>query len=194
MFAQGDEGTWERDVLKGLKEDPNGPQIDLRTELIQHLGRRISVLTDYQLPITTTSDRLLFAIEVTNPKAVSLAIEKLMKNDPTVQPRDQKGNKLAKDDPTLHDRAEKGQIIWEMVEDETAAAIEAPKVEIFGGGPTVAPAHPLRKKKAPEEDEEEEEQRLLPHAALTVWQGHLFIASHVDFLLKVVRRPRSPTR
>ena len=33
---------------------------------------------------------------------------------------------------------------------------------------------------------------MLPHAALTVWQGHLLIASHIDFLLKVVAPPSKP--
>ena len=73
-------------TMQSLEEDPNGPQVDLRKELIEHLGQRVSMLTDYQLPITTTSERLLFAIEVKDPKAVAKAMEKLFKNDPTVKP------------------------------------------------------------------------------------------------------------
>ena len=84
LFGQGEKGVWE-DVLESLEKDPNGPQIDLREDLIEHLGQRVCVLTDYQLPITTTSERLLFAIEAKDPKAVAAAIEKLMKNDPTVK-------------------------------------------------------------------------------------------------------------
>ena len=56
----------------------------------------------------------------------------------------------------------------------------------FGDAPAVTPVHPLKKRKKQADDEEEEkEQRLLPHAAITVWKGHLIIASHIDFLLKV---------
>ena len=40
------------------------------------------------------------------------------------------------------------------------------------------------------EEEEEKETRLLPHAAITVWEGHLLIASHIDFLLKVIASGR----
>jgi len=69
FLGQGETGVWD-EVKQSLKEDPNGPQVDLREDLIKHLGRRVSVLTDYQLPITTTSERLMFAIEATNPKAV----------------------------------------------------------------------------------------------------------------------------
>ena len=175
LFGQGETGVWE-EVKQSLKEDPNGPQIDLRADLIKHLGRRVSMLTDYQLPITTTSERLLFAIEATNPKAVAAAIEKLMKNDPTAKRRDVKG-----------------QVIWEIVEDESPTP-QAPQVS-FGDEPAVTPVHPLKKRKKQkegEDEEEETEQRLLPHAAMTVWQGHLVIASHIDFLLKVVAPAEKP--
>ena len=67
LFGQGETGVWE-ECRMSLEDDPNGPQIDLREDLIEHLGRRVSMLTDYQLPITTTSERLLFAIEANNPK------------------------------------------------------------------------------------------------------------------------------
>ena len=33
---------------------------------------------------------------------------------------------------------------------------------------------------------------LLPHAAVTVWEGHLLIASHIDFLLKVIAPEKKP--
>jgi hypothetical protein len=168
LFGQGDRGAWE-DVKQNLKDDPNGPQIDLRGDLIKHLGRRVSVLTDYQLPITTTSERLLVAIEATNPKAVAVAIAKLMKNDPTVRRREVNG-----------------QVIFEFIEDDSAAPA-APQIS-FGNAPAVTPVHPLRKKKKEGEDDEEEQKEhpLLPHGAITVWNGHLLIASHIDFLLKMV--------
>ncbi|MCE5302821.1 MAG: hypothetical protein LLF97_06890 [Planctomycetaceae bacterium] len=176
FVAQGDEGTWTNDVLPGLKDDPNGPQIDLRKDLIAHLGQRVSVLTDYRLPITTTSERLLFAIETKNPKAVAKAIEKLMKNDPTIKRQEING-----------------QVVWEIVEEEPPADLTAPVVTL-DNVPVVAPAHPIKKHKKSKDDDEEEdkEQRLLPHAAFTVWQGNLLIASHLDFLQKVISPAKKP--
>ncbi len=172
LFGQGETGGWS-DTLDGLEKDPNGPQIDLRKELIEHLGQRVSVLTDYQLPITTASERLLFAIEVKDAKAVAAALEKLFKNDPTFKRRNQDGLD-----------------VWEFVEDETPEPT-APEIS-FGDVPAVAPAHPAKKKKKGGEEEEEERKRLLPHAAVTVWQGHLMIASHKDFLLKVIAPAAKP--
>jgi hypothetical protein len=192
LFGQGDTDAWD-EVKQNLQDDPNGPHIDLREELIKHLGRRVTMLTDYQLPITTTSERLLFAIEAKNPTAVAAAVEKLMKNDPTVKARDMKGQELKKDDPTLHKRVLDGQVIWEMVEDESSMP-EQPQIT-FDQAPAVTPVHPLRKRKKVkegEEEEEEKEQRLLPHAALVVWQGNLVIASHIDFLKKVITPPNKP--
>lgn len=173
LFGQGETGVWD-EVRQSLKEDPNGPQIDLREDLIKHLGRRVSILTDYQLPITTTSERLMFAIEATNPEAVAEAIKKLMQNDPTAKCREMDGH-----------------VIWEIVEDESPTP-EAPEIS-FGDVPAVTPVNPVKKRlraRSGDSDEEEDnEPRLMPHAALTVWQGHLFIASHIDFLLKVVTAP-----
>jgi len=173
LFGQGEAGVWD-ETLKSLKEDPNGPQIDLRADLVKHLGQRVSMVTDYQTPITTSSERLLFAIEVKDSKAVAAALDKLFKNDPTVRRRDLKG-----------------RIVWEFVEDETPAPT-APDIS-FGDVPAVAPpSHPLRKKKKDGEEEEEERKRLLPHAAVTVWQGNLMIASHKDFLMKVIAQAAAP--
>jgi hypothetical protein len=119
------------------------------------------------LPITTTSERILVAIEAVHPKAVAAAIAKLMKND-----------------PTWRRRVEKGQVIFEAVEEETAAPA-APQISF---GPAATPTHSIKKKtkKEGEEEEEQKEHPLLPHGAVTVWNGHLLIASHIDFLLKTI--------
>lgn len=152
-------GIWA-DVLQSLKDDPNGPRLDLRGELIKFLGNRVTVVSDYQLPITTTSERIMYVVQAVDEKAVSAAMTKWMQGDP--------GTK----------RLEfQGHIIWEMVEPEEP---EIPKISMESI-PSVAP-----KPKAHEEEEEERQVRLMPHAAVTVAHGHLFVASHLDFLLKIL--------
>jgi hypothetical protein len=173
MFGRGEEGVWLNDVLPGL-EAPDGPQINLRKELIEHLGERVSILTDYQEPITTTSERLLLAVETKNPEAVAKALWKLFRNDTTVTPR-----KLQE------------IVVWEFTGEPTnehGPKKPDPKIKIeFGDAPPVAPRHPLRRrKKTEDEDEEAPQPNLLPHKAVTVWQGHLIIASHIDFLRRVM--------
>ena len=171
LVGQGTRGAWE-DTKDSLKLDPNGPQVDLRADLIAHLGERVSMLTDYQTPITTTSERLLFSIEVKDSEAVAAAIARLLQDDPTVRRRERAGH-----------------VIWEVVGEEA----QTPTMEFdFGDVPPVAPARP---RSSPWDDEEEEEdtpKRLFPHAAVTVCKDHLFVASHIDFLLKIISPETEP--
>ncbi len=156
-------GLWD-EILQSLKQDPNGPQIDLREDLVKHLGQRITLVTDYQLPISPSSERLLFAIEVSDAAKVASAIEKTMK-----------------DDPTVRRRVIDGQVVWEIVEEQPE---EVPGIEI--DLPSLTPGND-----AEENAEEERERQLLPHAAVTVAHDHLLVASHLDFLLEILT-PREP--
>lgn len=158
LFGEGDSGAW-LDVLDGIKTDPNGPQLDLREELIKHLGQRVSMLTDYELPITTASERLLFAIEISDDQAVVEALQKWFGNDPTAKRREIDGH-----------------VIWEIVENE-GSDMEGPEISL-GDVPDMAPV-PKPKKNT--------QQKLMPHQVATVVDGNMFIASHMDFLLKVLR-------
>ena len=186
LFGEGEKGVWDQ-VLESLKKDPNGPKIDLRADLIKHLGKRVTMVTDYQAPITTSSERLLFAIETTNQKAVALAVEKSMKNDPTVKRREYKGH-----------------VIWEIVEEEQPKVPSISLGEIPSVGPKVEkekekgkgkgkakeaiPSPDQENEAAPEEEKEgaEKEAHFLPHGAVTVADGQLFVASHIDFLKKIL--------
>jgi hypothetical protein len=158
LVGQGDTGVWQ-EVLDGLKKDPNGPRIDLRNELVVHLGNRINVVADYQVPITTTSERLLFAIETKDDKAVTEALAKMMKNDKEMQQ-----TKLG------------DHIVWESVPEE-ATAVPAVDLELPGLQPEAPGKAPVPAGRGT---------AFLPHAAVTVASGHLLIASHFDFLKKIL--------
>jgi len=156
--------VWE-DVLQGLKDDTG---IDLRAELIRHLGKRVTVIAAYEDPITTTSERLLFAIETTNEKAVKAAIKKTMQTSTDVKQR-QFGEHL----------------IWEIVEEEQLGEPEIPTITI----PSLTGEDDAGEQEKGEK--EKQDGRLLPHAAVTVAHGHLFVASQIDFL-KEVLTPKQP--
>jgi hypothetical protein len=168
VAAEGDPDAWP-DVLKSMKTDPNGPHIDLRKELIMNLGQRVTLVTDYLLPITTSSERLLFAIETTDEQAVAKAVEKCLKNDPTVKRK-----------------VIDGHVIWELVE-EPAPAV--PSISL-GEIPSLGPKGKKEEGPPPggeEGEEESKEPHFLPHRAVTVANGQLLVASHLDFLLKVLK-------
>jgi len=121
----------------------------------------VSIVTDYQVPITTTSERLLIAVEVKDEKAVAQALHKMFKNDKEMRQRE----------------FEK-RIIWEGVPEEKtevpAVTLELPGLET--GTPGKAPVPQGR------------QNALLPNAAVTVANGNLLIASHYDFLTKILKK------
>ena len=77
----GDEGFFE-DLLTSIKDDPNGPQIDVRQEFVRFLGHRVTVLSDHVYPVTPKSERMLVAIEVTDAEAVRNTVHKALVSDP----------------------------------------------------------------------------------------------------------------
>lgn len=157
----GEKGAWP-DVLAGLKEDPHGPQIDLEIELIDQLGNQVTIITDFITPITTTSERILIAIEVENEAAVAKALEKLLQAEENVEKRILKDSKL---------------LIYEVVPPEEKPLV--PQISLGFPG-----EDPLRQ----EAEEEPEGPGLFPNAAITVTNGQLYVASHLDYLVQVLKQ------
>jgi hypothetical protein len=141
--------VWE-DILDSMKTDPNGPRIDLRTDLVDLLGTRVTVLSDFELPITPKSERLLVAVETNDEAKLMQTVEKAMKTD-----------------ETAHRREIDGHVIYEIVADEQQ---EHPTISL--GGDTA--------------NEPQEQEKKLPNAAVTVCNGHLFVATHISFLQKIL--------
>lgn len=97
------------DVIEGLEKDPYGPQVQVNNEFIQHLGSRVSIVTDYDTPITPKSERFVIVVDVKDEKAVAAAIEKFMKAD-----------------PNAHQREFEGKTVWEILPPEN----DVPELEI----------------------------------------------------------------
>jgi len=144
-----------KDIIRSLREDPNGPQIDLRSDLVQHLGGRVTVVSDNHLPITTKSERTIVAIETNDAEVVAATVAKTMRTDPEARRREFNGH-----------------VVWEIVEQE----VEVEKLEV------IEPLNPLEA----EAEADDDEPRKLPNSAVCVAHGHLLIATHFDFLTKVL--------
>ena len=165
----GEKGVFD-DVIASLKEDPDGPQIDVEQDLIQALGEGVIVVTHANVPVDVDSERLLFAIQAADPDRVAATIAKSMATDPDM--------KQVEFD---------GQVIWELVDRST----EIPKLEIETPGltpPRVDRDRDDRDRRGSRRRERlrEREERLLQHSAVTVADGYLMIASHRDFLEHVL--------
>jgi hypothetical protein len=78
LYGDGEKGAFE-DVLHDLRYDPDGPRVDLRTQVIDQLQSPLFFLTD--LAPNTTKERGLFAARVKQDKVVAGALNKLFKDD-----------------------------------------------------------------------------------------------------------------
>jgi hypothetical protein len=164
------------EMLEGIKLDPNGPQIDIREDLIKNFADRATMISDHKLPIDPKCERLLFAIDITNPDKVAKAINKAMEKD--------QGAKK-----TLHGT----QIIWEIIKDNKNDAvgeleIETPGFDDFDDFEDFGP--PAAKEAGPDKAG-------LPNSAITVLdrgnnKGLLVIASHVDHIVHVLDEMKKP--
>jgi hypothetical protein len=150
-------------VLEGLERDPYGPQVDVQKDFVSHLGQRVMMATDYELPITVKSERFMIAIEIKDEKAIAGTVEKFMKSDPNASSSEFEG-----------------KLIWEIQEAEA----DIPEIDIAELDPELL-----------ESEESTEEGGLgggaLASSAVCVTDGHLFIASHADFLREVLAEANS---
>jgi hypothetical protein len=144
-------------VLEGLERDPYGPQIDVRKDFVDHLGQRLTLVTDYEVPITPKCERFLFVIEVTDERAIAETVEKFMAADPdAIKTQFQ------------------GKTVWELRE----AQEEIPELDIAVSDFDLL--EPVEESLA-----EGGVARAFPTSAVCVADGHLFYASHIDFLKEV---------
>jgi hypothetical protein len=148
------------DSLEGVRTDPNGPQIDLRRDLIGQLGTQAAMLSDFQLPIHPDSERTLYAFAATNPTKVADSLRRQMEDD---------------------DRAVKhaniaGHVVWEIKSVEKPATPKPEPTKGRGG------LDRFRKQQAEKTDDD----RLIPNSAMTVAHGHLLVCTHLDLLKRVL--------
>ncbi len=161
------------EILKGIAHDVNGPQLDIREELISYLGGRVSVMTGFQEPVDVDSHQWLAAIDVNDAPAVRKAVAKFMSAEPNKQEREFNGftiwevlnveEEVSQDDP--------GGVIIEGV-DDFGFGDEGFGDEGFGGEDFGAP-----------EEEATGNQSLISQWAVTVSDsGHIIVASSADFI------------
>jgi hypothetical protein len=156
----GEPGVFD-DTWASLKNDPQGPGIDIYSGLVEHLGERATIVSDVLQPVNEQSERMLVAIEVKNPKIVAATVNKFFRTDPTATRREFEGYE-----------------IWEIEKEQTASA-DGPMLHIEGTEFVAADA--------PKKGEDDgEDQRRLPNMAVTVFEGHLVVATHIDYIQDLI--------
>ena len=153
------------DVLDSLKNDPQGPRVDIPKDLIANLGSRVTIVTDFQLPIGPKSERLLVAVETHNEAVVADTVGRTLKGDAR--------------------RVEfEGHVIWEMVDEDA----EVPDIKIENPDSV---QHADKDADAADAKKAKDD-KIMPNAAVCVAYGHVFVASHIDFLQQVLHQAGQP--
>jgi len=146
--------------MEGIEQDAYGPQVNVRNELIAHMGQRVTVVTDYDTPISVKSERSIFAIEAKDEQRLAATVAKIMKKEPDVE------------------RRVFGQyVIWERV--PVNVGIQELQIDAPG-------LNPLRIEEEPLASEDEEREHVLPNSAVCVALGQLMMASDIEFLKELL--------
>ncbi len=77
-----------RDIIEGIRDDEDGPQIDIEKNVLPNLDDEIILLTDNTVPTALNSERMLVAIRVRDAEAIKLAIRKAMEVEPDASKMD----------------------------------------------------------------------------------------------------------
>ena len=156
----GYEKAFER-VLRGLEEDPYGPQVDVQRDFVAHLGDRVTMVTDYEVPITTKCERFLFAIELKNQVTIEKTVKKFMESDPNASSSSIAGRTVWEIHPEQDDIPELDINVSELDLLDAPAVPQAGDTALNNGASISA-------------------------SAVCVTDGHLFIASHLDFMKEIL--------
>jgi hypothetical protein len=173
------EGTW-KSILEGLEKDPYGPQINLRDELIAHLGTRVLGMSQYEKPITTKSESIVIAIEL-RPGSEShmlAGLEKLFGTDPEM-------GSLQHNSYTIWHRKPDEDIISHDWDDD----IPTP----FGEPPSLIDVNIVQARLVqPADDDEDDRPPTFPYWGAVVAKGCLFVSTNRDYLKTILDRLDSP--
>lgn len=154
-----------REIIDGILEDPEGPQIDIAKNVLPNLDDRILILTDNTLPAEINSERILGVIRVKDVEAIKLAVRKTMSVEPDASEMD----------------VLPGVEIWRVQRGE--GGNEDFNEELFGD------------LAIEDDEETDEPPPLLDHWAIAVIdQGpgsdaaYLMMSSHPEFLIETAKR------
>lgn len=161
-------------TLDSIKNDVNGPMVDIRNDLVAHLDSRVTILVDYHTPaLDDSGERRIIAIRSTNPDSLKVAIDKTMKAEHTA-----KEIKVA------------GGAVWEVSPNagpaNAAPQVNGPPRPRRLGPPKFKPVGQERPKPQPNNV------KLMQKSAVAVAHGHLFIATHSDALKEIVQNLTPP--
>ncbi len=77
-----------KDIIEGIRDDEDGPQIDIAKNVLPNLDDQVILITDNTQPADVNSERMLVAIRVRDANAIKMAIRKAMEVEPDASKMD----------------------------------------------------------------------------------------------------------
>lgn len=71
-------GTF-KEIIKSLKDDPDGPRVDVRREIFEQVTNRITFINDALVPVSPKGERFLFAVPAKSSLAATILAEGIRK-------------------------------------------------------------------------------------------------------------------
>lgn len=71
-----------RPMIEGIRDDPEGPQIDVAKDFLPNLENEVILITDNTMPAGPESDRMLVALRIKNSDVVAKVVQKAMEVEP----------------------------------------------------------------------------------------------------------------
>jgi hypothetical protein len=152
-----------KEMLRGIKEDVDGPKVDVVKDIVEHLGERFWLVTDNLMPASAESERMLVAVELKDAARVWSAIEKVMKSDPHA----------SRVDYPHH-------TIYEVRPGDANIDLDEEGLGEFG----------IDSATASEVADETKPPPLLNQWAITVYENHLLFSSHASMIIDCSERKR----
>lgn len=70
------------DMINDIHKDKNGPQIDIKNNVLPNLDNEVILISDNVLPADVSSERMLIAIRLKDPDKIKTAIRKALEVEP----------------------------------------------------------------------------------------------------------------
>ena len=97
-------------TIDSIRDDKDGPMVDIRKDIVMHIGTRATYISDYAKPIDVDSEQTALAMEIIgDPKVVAKAIDQMMANDPDAKKHEAGGITVWEVVPPPPERGEERQ-------------------------------------------------------------------------------------
>lgn len=165
------------DVMEGIADDPFGPQVNIRNEIVQKLTGRATLVTDNKLPIDVNSQRRVVALPIKDGDAAQVkeSLHRLMEPD--------------EDHARVRNDLVPGVEIWELLPDKPAEVSEVPAHRA-----QVIPVVSITTVDGQDDVVQPPVMHERESGAICVAEGKLFYASHLTFLVQVLQQAKNANK